>query len=125
MKPYLRKVIHPQARDDDRVVIKLDEGEFEIGPIGIQHAVGASYFWAWGIETVIPMRTRQTRGKGKDRRDCMRQFKAAWERFGQRPTDDPERAGSFKVSTAGNCFYALAAFPESCRAISVGGRGLP
>ena len=33
------------------------------------------------IDTVIPMRTHQTRGKGKDRWDCMNQFKAAWERF--------------------------------------------
>ena len=29
---------------------------------------------------MIPMRVLETQGKGKNRRDCMRQF-AAWERF--------------------------------------------
>ena len=38
-----------------RVILKLDEGEFEIGSIGIQH--GAA--WRWGIDTVIPMRVIQ------------------------------------------------------------------
>ena len=37
--------------------------------------------WAWGIDTVIPMRALETQGEGRDRRDCMKQFKAAWERF--------------------------------------------
>ena len=74
---YLRKVIHPQVHDNYRVILKLEEGEFEIGSIGIQHGG----VWAWGIDTVIPMRTHETQGKGKNRRDCMRQFKAAWERF--------------------------------------------
>ena len=30
---------------------------------------------------MIPMRTHQTQGKGKNRRDFMRHFRAAWERF--------------------------------------------
>ena len=77
MDLYLRKVIHPQAHDNYRVILKCEDGEFEIGSIGIQHDGG----WSWGIDTVIPMRTHQTQGKGKDRRDCMRQFRAAWERF--------------------------------------------
>jgi hypothetical protein len=77
MDLYLRKVIHSQAHDNYRVILKCEDGEFEVGSIGIQVAAGASYFWAWGIDTVIPMRTHQTQGKGKDRRDCMRQFKAA------------------------------------------------
>ena len=34
---YLRKIVHPQAHENYRVVLKLDEGEFEIGSIGIQH----------------------------------------------------------------------------------------
>jgi hypothetical protein len=29
----------------------------------------------------IPMRVLETQEKGKNRRDCMRQFKAAWEWF--------------------------------------------
>ncbi|MBV9531452.1 MAG: hypothetical protein JO283_10380 [Bradyrhizobium sp.] len=77
MDLYLRKIIHPQAHDNYRVVLKLDEGEFEIGSIGIQHRA----VWAWGIDTVISMRTLETQGEGRDRRDCMRQFTAAWERF--------------------------------------------
>jgi len=31
----------------------------------------------WGIDTVIPMRAHETQGRGRDRRDCMKQFKAA------------------------------------------------
>ena len=27
------------------------------------------------------MRVMETQGEGKERRDCMRQFKAAWDRF--------------------------------------------
>jgi hypothetical protein len=37
---YLRRVVHPQAQDNYRVVLKLDEGEFEIGSIGIMHGAG-------------------------------------------------------------------------------------
>jgi hypothetical protein len=40
MNLYLRKVVHPQAQDNYRVVLKLDEGEFEIGSIGIMHGAG-------------------------------------------------------------------------------------
>ena len=53
----------------------LDGSEFEIGSIGIQHGEA----WAWGIDTVIPMRVLETQGKGKNRRDCMQQFRAAWD----------------------------------------------
>jgi hypothetical protein len=69
----LRKVIHPQAHDNYRVILKREGDEVEIGSIGIQH--GAA--WRWGIDTLIPMRVLETQGKGKDRRDCMRQFRAA------------------------------------------------
>ena len=34
-----------------------------------------------GIDTVIPMRAMETQGKGKDRRDCMRQFRDARDHF--------------------------------------------
>ena len=77
MNLYLRKVIHPQAHNNYRVILKRDDGEFEIGSIGIQHDGG----WSWGIDTVIPMRALESQGKGKSRKDCGRQFKAAWERF--------------------------------------------
>jgi len=36
MNLYLRKVLHAQAHENYRVVLKR-EGEFEIGSIGIQH----------------------------------------------------------------------------------------
>jgi hypothetical protein len=35
----------------------------------------------WGIDSVIPMRELETEGSGKDRNDCMRKFRAAWDRF--------------------------------------------
>lgn len=34
-----------------------------------------------GIDTVVPMREIESEGEGKDRKDCERQFKAAWEKF--------------------------------------------
>jgi hypothetical protein len=77
MNLCLRKVIRPQAHENYRVVLKLDGDEFEIGSIGIEH--GAA--WRWGIDAVIPMRAHETQGKGSSCRDCMRQFKAAWEGF--------------------------------------------
>ena len=77
MDLYLRKVIHPQAHENYRVILKCDGGDFEIGSIGIQYGA----MWTWGIDTVVPMRALETQGKGKDRKDCARQFKAAWERF--------------------------------------------
>jgi hypothetical protein len=33
--------------------------------------------WAWGIDTVIPMRAHETHGEGWDRMDCMRQPKGS------------------------------------------------
>src|SRR5215831_13318654 len=64
MNLYLRKVVHTQAHDNYRVILKCEESEFEIGSIGIQD--GAA--WAWGIDTVIPMRDHETQGEGSDRR---------------------------------------------------------
>jgi len=68
MALYLRKVSHPQAHENYRVILKLDGSEVEIGSIGIQH--GAA--WRWGIDTVIPTRVLETQGEDKDCRDCMR-----------------------------------------------------
>lgn len=78
---YLRKVDHPQAVDNYRVILKAEETEVEIGSIGPQRTAEVDLIWHWGIDTVIPMRAMETSGTGKDRKDCMRQFKAAWERF--------------------------------------------
>lgn len=85
MDLYLRKVDHPQARDNFRVILKIDETEYEIGSIGPARTAEVDLVWQWGIDTVIPMRAINTEGSGKDRRDCMRQFKAAWERFASDP----------------------------------------
>ena len=74
---YLRRVIHPKAHDSYRVILKCEGDEFEVGSIGIQH--GAA--WTWGIDTVIPMRSWETQGDGSDRGDCMKKFRAAWDRF--------------------------------------------
>jgi hypothetical protein len=86
MDLYLRKVIHPQAHDNYRVILKDDGLETEIGSIGIQRGSGATEHWVWAIDTVIPMREVDAQGTGADRKDCMRQFRAAWERFSADPT---------------------------------------
>jgi len=64
----LLRVIHAQAHENYRAILKKEDGDFEIGSIGSQHAAGASYFWAWAIDTVIPMRTHLDQGKGKDQK---------------------------------------------------------
>jgi hypothetical protein len=78
---FLRKVDHVQAKDDYRVILKSEDGEFQIGSIGVQHQAGANAAWNWGIDTVIPMREITSEGHGKDRADCMKRFKAAWTKF--------------------------------------------
>jgi hypothetical protein len=91
MDLYLRKVSHPQAHENYRVILKDDGLEVEIGSIGIQYGSGTQEGWAWAIDNVIPMRETDAEGTGKDRRDCMRQFKAAWEKF----SGDPARLAGF------------------------------
>jgi hypothetical protein len=81
MDLYLSKVDHPQAHNNYRVILKDDGQEIEIGSIGIQHQTGLETAWQWGIDAIIPMRSFESDGYGKDRADCMRKFKAAWERF--------------------------------------------
>ena len=51
--PALRKVIHPQAHRNYRVIWKDDGAEIEIGSIGIQHGSGATEYWAWDINAVL------------------------------------------------------------------------
>ena len=63
MALFLRKVIHPQAHDLPR-----RHETRRIGSIGIQHGNA----WAWGIDTVIPMRSFETEGQGRDRGDCVK-----------------------------------------------------
>jgi len=91
MNLVLRKVVHPQATDNYRVVLKDYIPEIEIGSIGITHAAGGQSFWRWAIDTVVPMRDIEAQGRGADRRDCMVKFRAAWERF----CADPKRLSDF------------------------------
>lgn len=81
MDLYLRKITHPQARDNYRVILKSDVDEVEIGSIGLQTFTSDDTAWVWGVDTVLPMREHQTSGRGESRQDCMRQFKAAWEKL--------------------------------------------
>jgi len=82
MDLYLRKSDQGQLDPEIyRVILKDDGDEVEIGSISVQHSAGAESYWKWAIDTVIPMRTHQTQGRGTDRADCMRQFKEAWARF--------------------------------------------
>lgn len=76
----LRKVQHPQAPNNYRVILKTEhDGEFEIGSIGVQTFTSSDTAWTWGIDTVLPLRDHQAEGRGADRRDCMARFRAAWD----------------------------------------------
>ena len=76
MDLFLRKVIHPQAHNNYRVILK-DEGlEIELGSIGVQFDG-----WHWGIDRIVPVREQDGEGSGKDRAHFMRQFRAAADRF--------------------------------------------
>jgi len=85
MNLLLRKVVHSQAYDNYRVVFRHGDTDFEIGSIGIQHGAGAHTFWRWAIDSVIPARELQMGGTGAGREDCMKQFRAAWERVAADP----------------------------------------
>jgi hypothetical protein len=65
MDLYLRRVIHLQAHDNYRVILKDGGDEIEIGSIGIQHAAGARSFWRWAIDTVVPMRGLEARARSR------------------------------------------------------------
>lgn len=92
MTLYLRKVQHPhQATENYRVILKVDETEFEIGSIGITLRTGIDPIWTWGIDTVIPMRAIESEGDGRNRDDCVKRFKSAWEKF----SADPARLTEF------------------------------
>jgi hypothetical protein len=49
--------------------------ELEIGSIGITTFTGTDTAWTWGIDTVLPMRDRQSEGRGADLK-----FQKAWKR---------------------------------------------
>jgi hypothetical protein len=82
---------HPQARDNYRVILKDDGLETEIGSIGLQQASAGTEHWVWAIDNVIAMRDTDTQSRGRDRKDCAQQFRAAWENF----SADPARLTEF------------------------------
>ena len=86
MELFLRKIIHPQAHDNYCVILKDDGVEIELGSIGVQFDG-----WVRVIDSLVPMRELETESSGKDRKDCMRQFRAAWNRF----SADPARLTEF------------------------------
>ena len=86
MELFLRKIIHPEARNNYRVIVKNDDVEIEVGSIGVQFDG-----WHWGIDCIVPMREEDAEGSGKDRADCMQQFRAAWDKL----SADPARLSDF------------------------------
>jgi hypothetical protein len=71
----------PTVADDNyRVVLKDDGLEIEIGSIGIQFDG-----WRWVTDTAIPMRDMEAEGSGKERMDCMKRFRVAWDKFSADP----------------------------------------
>jgi hypothetical protein len=79
MDLFLRKENHPQASDNYRVVVRDSGDEIEVGSISVQFDG-----WHWAIDSVVPMRDIDAEGRGQDRKDCQRQFRAAWNRFKRR-----------------------------------------
>jgi hypothetical protein len=77
----LRKVQHPQAHNNYRVILQTDhDGDVEIGSIGVRAFTSTDTAWCRGIDTVLPMRDHESEGRGNDRKNCMARFRAAWER---------------------------------------------
>jgi hypothetical protein len=85
MNLFLRRVHHPQARDNYRIVVKLDGDEFEVGSIGVQ-TTNTGTIWTWGLDGILPMGDIESEGTGKGVGECMRRFRAAWDRFSADPT---------------------------------------
>lgn len=79
MDLFLRRVHHPQARNNYRVVVKLDDGEIEVGSIGIQ-TTNTGSMWVWGLDAAVPIKIR-SEGTGKGVGQCMRRFRVAWDQF--------------------------------------------
>jgi len=80
---YLRQ-LRPD-REGYRVLIKLDETEFEVGSIALGPGVGDELVWQWAIDAQIPMRIDLSAGIGTDRKDCMRMFRKTWEDLNAEP----------------------------------------
>jgi hypothetical protein len=79
----LRRVIHPMARDNYRVIWN----GFEVGSIGLQVGAGGRTFWHWGIDTVTPRLPFATHGDTLSKDEAMAAFRAAWNEYAA----DPDR----------------------------------
>ena len=60
MDLYLRKVDHPQAHDNYRVIWKDDGDEIEVGSIGVQFDG-----WHWGIDSILPMTASRAKASAR------------------------------------------------------------
>lgn len=68
----LRKVQHPQAANNYRVILKTEyDGEFEIGSIGVKIFTSAD---TRGPGEFLPLRDHQAEGRGADRSNCIGQI---------------------------------------------------
>lgn len=76
MNLFLCRVRHPQARDNYRVIVKLDGAEIEVGSIGIQ-TTNTGSMWVWGLDCVVPMGGVESEGTAK----VYAPLRAAWDRF--------------------------------------------
>jgi hypothetical protein len=63
-------VNHRQARDNYRVIARVDGDEIEIGSIGIRLGAGTSEGWTWGIDCVTTMRDTEGRGHRQGPVEC-------------------------------------------------------
>ena len=83
---FFAKSSIPRHATNYRVIVKNDDVEIEVGSIGVQFDG-----WHWGIDSIVPMTKEDAEGSGKDRADCMQQFRAAWDKF----SADPARLSDF------------------------------
>jgi hypothetical protein len=84
----LRRVIHPQARDNYGVIWN----GIEVGSLGLQVGASGRTFWHWGIDVVLPPpRDFATYGDTMSRDDAMANFRKPWDQFSADADDRPAR----------------------------------
>ncbi len=87
----LRRVRHPMAKDNYRVVWNDGVKDRKIGSLGVQTGAAGRTFWSWGIETVVAVLDFPTHGEAADREAAMAAFREAWDKF----ASDPARLALF------------------------------
>jgi hypothetical protein len=91
MDLYLRKVTPLKPATITASFSRTTASGSRSGRSGFSKGPALPMVRPWGIDTVILMRVADTQGTGKDRKDCMKQFRAAWDRF----SSDPARLAEF------------------------------